>query len=85
MSDIEKGLKATSPESGSDRYGRLLAFAYTLRDGDEFLLQRELVAEGLARVSTRIAGTGKKPPARLNLAYGPNRIMRAQRREAGLP
>jgi endonuclease YncB( thermonuclease family) len=42
-------------ESGSDRYGRLLAYAYTLRDGDEFLLQRELVAEGLARVGTRIA------------------------------
>ena len=39
-------------ESGSDRYGRLLAFAYTLRDGDVFLLQRELVA----RVSSRIAG-----------------------------
>jgi endonuclease YncB( thermonuclease family) len=36
-------------ESGSDRYGRLLAYAYTLRDGDEFLLQRELVAEGFAR------------------------------------
>src|SRR5262249_30211176 len=31
------------------------AYAYTLRDADEFLLQRELVAEGLARVSTRIA------------------------------
>ncbi|MGO8921472.1 MAG: thermonuclease family protein [Xanthobacteraceae bacterium] len=42
-------------ESGSDRYGRLLAYAYALRDGDEFLLQRELVAEGFARVSTRIA------------------------------
>ena len=42
-------------ESGSDRYGRLLAYAYTLRDGDEFLLQQELVAEGLARVSGRIA------------------------------
>lgn len=42
-------------ESGSDRYGRLLAYAYTLRDGDEFLLQGELVAEGLARVSMRIA------------------------------
>jgi hypothetical protein len=41
-------------ESGSDRYGRLLAYAYALRDGDEFLLQ-ELVAEGFARVSTRIA------------------------------
>jgi endonuclease YncB( thermonuclease family) len=44
-------------ESGSDRYGRLLAYAYTLRDGDEFLLRRELVAEGYARVSTRIASS----------------------------
>jgi endonuclease YncB( thermonuclease family) len=42
-------------ERGSDRYGRLLAYAYTLRDGDEFLLQGELVAEGFARVSIRIA------------------------------
>jgi endonuclease YncB( thermonuclease family) len=42
-------------ESGSDRYGRLLAYAYALRDGDEFLLQRELVAERFARVSTRVA------------------------------
>jgi hypothetical protein len=33
-------------ENGSDRYGRLFAYAYTLRDGDEFLLQQELVAEG---------------------------------------
>jgi endonuclease YncB( thermonuclease family) len=42
-------------ESESDRYGRLFAYAYTLREGDEFLLQRELVAEGFARVSNRIA------------------------------
>ena len=42
-------------ESGSDRYGHLLAYAYTLRDGDEFLLQRELVAEGFARVGGHIA------------------------------
>jgi endonuclease YncB( thermonuclease family) len=42
-------------ESGPDRYGRLLAYAYTSRDGDEFLLQQELVAEGLARVGGRIA------------------------------
>jgi endonuclease YncB( thermonuclease family) len=42
-------------ESETDRYGRLLAYAYTLRDGDEFLLQRELVAEGLALVGGRIA------------------------------
>jgi hypothetical protein len=47
--------EAPSAESGSDRYGRLLAYAYALRDGDEFLLQRELVAEGFARVGGRIA------------------------------
>jgi endonuclease YncB( thermonuclease family) len=42
-------------ESGTDRHGRLLAYAHTLRNGDEFLLQRELVAEGLAWVSGRVA------------------------------
>jgi endonuclease YncB( thermonuclease family) len=42
-------------ESGSDRYGRLLAYAFAVRDGEEFLLQRELVADGFARVSARIA------------------------------
>ena len=42
-------------ESASDRYGHLLAYAYTLGDGDEFLLQRELVAEGFARVGGHIA------------------------------
>lgn len=41
-------------ESGSDRYGRLLAYAYVVRDGEQFLLQRELVADGLARVSARV-------------------------------
>jgi endonuclease YncB( thermonuclease family) len=40
-------------ETGFDRYGRLLAYAYVLRDGDAFLLQRELVADGFARVASR--------------------------------
>jgi endonuclease YncB( thermonuclease family) len=44
-------------ESGVDRYGRLFAYAYILRDGDQFMLQRELVTEGLARVGDRISGT----------------------------
>jgi endonuclease YncB( thermonuclease family) len=43
-------------EDGADRYGRLVAYAYTVRDGDEFLLQRELVADGFARVGDHIAG-----------------------------
>src|SRR5262249_3477755 len=42
-------------EAGSDRYGRLLAYAYVIRDRDQFLLQRELVAEGFARVGDRVA------------------------------
>ena len=70
-------------ENGSDRYGRLFAYAYTLRDGDEFLLQQEPVAEGFARAAPasqiRAPGTfwtAKGRPGRLNLAYGPIRIMR---------
>jgi endonuclease YncB( thermonuclease family) len=43
-------------ENGADRYGRLVAYGYTVRDGDEFLLQRELVADGFARVGDHIAG-----------------------------
>jgi endonuclease YncB( thermonuclease family) len=42
-------------ETGLDRYGRLVAYAYVVRDGDEILLQRELVAEGFARVGDRVA------------------------------
>jgi endonuclease YncB( thermonuclease family) len=49
----EVGLRRA--DIGSDRYGRLFAYAYTVRDGDEFLVQRELVAEGLARVGGRTA------------------------------
>lgn len=41
-------------EAGSDRYGRLLAYADLIRDGDQFLLQGELVAEGFARVGDRV-------------------------------
>lgn len=41
-------------EAGSDRYGRLLAYADLIRDGDQFLLQGELVAEGFARAGDRV-------------------------------
>src|SRR4029077_8595253 len=44
-------------ETGADRYGRLLAYAYIIRDGDQFLLQQELIGDGFARVGARIAGT----------------------------
>ena len=38
----------------SDRYGRIVAYAYTERDGDELFVQGELVSSGLARVGDRI-------------------------------
>jgi endonuclease YncB( thermonuclease family) len=41
-------------EIASDRYGRLVAYAYTMRDGDELFVQGELVADGFARVGDRV-------------------------------
>jgi endonuclease YncB( thermonuclease family) len=37
-------------QAASDRYQRLLAYAYTVRDGEEFFTQGELIASGFARV-----------------------------------
>jgi endonuclease YncB( thermonuclease family) len=45
-----------SAEIASDRYGRLVAYAYTMRDGDELFVQGELVADGFARVGRDCAG-----------------------------
>ena len=41
-------------EFPSDRYGRLVAYAYTVRDGDELFVQGELIASGLAQVGDRV-------------------------------
>jgi hypothetical protein len=41
-------------EIASDRYGRVVAYAYTMRDGDELFVQGELVADGFARVGDRV-------------------------------
>jgi hypothetical protein len=43
-------------EAAADRYGRLLAYAYTERDGDELFVQSELIGSGFARVGDRIGG-----------------------------
>ncbi len=43
-----------SAEIASDRYGRLVAYAYTRRDGDELFVQGELVTDGFARVGDRV-------------------------------
>jgi endonuclease YncB( thermonuclease family) len=41
-------------EAAADRYGRVVAYAYTERDGDELFVQGELVGSGFARVGDRI-------------------------------
>jgi hypothetical protein len=41
-------------EAPSDRYGRVVAYAYAARDGDEIFVQGELISAGLARVGDRV-------------------------------
>jgi endonuclease YncB( thermonuclease family) len=41
-------------DTPSDRYQRLLAYAYTVRDGDELFAQGEMISAGLARVGDRV-------------------------------
>jgi endonuclease YncB( thermonuclease family) len=43
-------------EAAADRYGRVLAYAYTERDGDELFVQGELIGSGFGRVGDRIGG-----------------------------
>jgi len=40
-------------EIAADRYGRIVAFAYAVRDGEEIFAEREMLAAGLARVGVR--------------------------------
>ena len=48
----EVALRRVAP--ATDRYGRIVAYAYTVRDGDELFVQGELVAAGFARVGDRV-------------------------------
>jgi endonuclease YncB( thermonuclease family) len=41
-------------EAAADRYRRVLAYAYTVRDGTEFFTQGELISSGFARVGDQI-------------------------------
>jgi endonuclease YncB( thermonuclease family) len=45
-----------SPDHNLDRYGRIVAYAYAVRDGAELFAQGELIASGFARVADRIDG-----------------------------
>ena len=38
----------------ADRYGRMVAYAYAVRDGEELFAQGEMLASGLARVGDRV-------------------------------
>ena len=42
----------------SDRYGRIVAYAYTERDGDELFVQGEMIAAGFARVGDQVGSRG---------------------------
>ena len=41
-------------DMATDRYGRLVAYAYAVRDGDELFAQGELIASGFARVGDHV-------------------------------
>lgn len=41
-------------EIASDRYGRIVAYAYTTRNGRELFVQGEMIAAGYARVGDRV-------------------------------
>ena len=47
---------SAAPSTRSDRYGRVVAYAYTVRDGDEFFVQGELLGSGFARVGDHVGG-----------------------------
>jgi endonuclease YncB( thermonuclease family) len=46
-------LKQAEPQK-TDRYGRLVAYAFTARDGVEHSVQADLIGAGLARVGARV-------------------------------
>jgi endonuclease YncB( thermonuclease family) len=41
-------------QAATDRYGRIVAYAYTERDGDELFVQGELITAGFARVGDQV-------------------------------
>jgi endonuclease YncB( thermonuclease family) len=43
-------------DAATDRYGRLVAYAYAVRDGEELFAQGELIASGFARVGDHAGG-----------------------------
>jgi endonuclease YncB( thermonuclease family) len=64
-------------EFAADRYGRLFAYAYAVRDGEEIFAQGELIASGFARVGDRVG-------SRTCAAYLLGRENTARRENLGL-
>ena len=54
LANTEVGLRRA--EIPTDRYGRMVGFAYVTRDGIAEMAQAELLARGLARVAARVGG-----------------------------
>lgn len=57
LEGTEVVLKQAEPQK-TDRYGRVVAFAATAREGVEHSVQGELIAAGLARVAARVGSRG---------------------------
>jgi len=57
LAGAEVALRQAEPQK-TDRYGRVVAFASTLRDGVEHSVQGDLIAAGLARVAARVGSRG---------------------------
>ncbi len=55
FSGAEIVLKQAEPQK-TDRYGRMVAYAFAVRDGVEHSAQADLVAAGVARVAARTGG-----------------------------
>ncbi len=53
VAGLDQG-SAQGSDHGLDRYGRVVAYAYALRDGTELFTQGGLVASGFARVADRV-------------------------------
>jgi endonuclease YncB( thermonuclease family) len=64
-------------EFAADRYGRLFAYVYAVRDGEEIFAQGELIASGFARVGDRVG-------SRACAAYLLGRESAARRQNLGL-
>jgi endonuclease YncB( thermonuclease family) len=64
-------------EFATDRYGRLFAYVYAVRDGEEIFAQGELIASGFARVGDRVG-------SRTCAAYLLGRESAARRENLGL-